>query len=166
MNIDAFLNRARKSIGDFCATECKAYCCRKGYLVIDDKQKDLLLGNLSQKYVEKELIKEIEKGKWSLFLGDKQHPCPALKADNKCSIHHSRLRPKACKDFPIFKYHNTIIFSERCLAVRQMRFYAVEARLLSLGYNVRRSNDADGLQSYAVKALEAEQIKDKKSSSF
>jgi Fe-S-cluster containining protein len=159
MNLQAFLDRARKSIGDFCANECKAYCCRKGYLVINKKQKELLLKDNLPLFQRKALIKQIGDDKWSLFLGDASHPCPALK-DNKCLLHHHPLRPKACKDFPIFQHDNTIIFSERCLAVKQMLFYSVEAKLLSLGYKIKRSRDADGLQGYAVTALMTEQIKD------
>ena len=35
---------ARASISNYCFTECKAYCCRKGYLLLNSEEVSLMQG--------------------------------------------------------------------------------------------------------------------------
>ena len=101
MNIQELVSQARNSIGEYCMNECNAYCCRKGYLVLSEKELDLLVGEKRVELVSKGDIKEQEDGSFSLHLGNHLGACPRLDGA-QCSIHKHPSRPKTCEKFPIF----------------------------------------------------------------
>ena len=141
---------ARNSIGAFCSEECKAYCCRKGYLVITDSQADLLLGERRKEFEQKKLIKKQEDGRHSLFLGDYNHTCPRLK-DYVCTIHKNPNRPQACQDFPLFTEGKRIMLSPRCLAVKKEMLYPYVAELLAMGYELVKAPSFSDVELFACK---------------
>ena len=129
-------NLARKSISNYCHEECNAYCCRKGYLPLNDKEIRVVL---KDKLVESCLNGQVKKTitGYSFFMGKLDHHCPCL-IDNKCTIHKSKQRPQCCKDFPVFvDYEKKLIrFSPRCFAVKEGKFYSYEAKFLRLGFKL------------------------------
>jgi Fe-S-cluster containining protein len=139
MEINRLLNKARSSISKFCEEECKAYCCRKGYLVLNQKQIRLILKDKIDLFLKRGLLIKIDENTSSLYLGNYLYPCPCL-IDLKCIIHKSKNRPDACKNFPIFLDRNLVKFSSRCLAVRQGLFYPYIKKLISLGYKIQESD--------------------------
>src|SRR3989344_5575527 len=42
MNPETIAQQARKSISSYCINECKAYCCRKGFLVFSSKESSII----------------------------------------------------------------------------------------------------------------------------
>jgi Fe-S-cluster containining protein len=139
MNAEKIAQKARKSISKFCSEECKAYCCRKGYLVLDKKETKLILDTILKDSKDMNIIKNISKDKYSLFLGDEEKPCPGL-FNFKCTIHKKRNRPLACKQYPIFINGKKISISHRCLAVKQGLFYGFIKQWKRLGYKVEETN--------------------------
>lgn len=130
---------ARKSISNYCFTECNAYCCRKGYLKLSPKEANLLTNNMNQDFKKKEILISINGGRYVLDLG--VQGCPQLK-DNKCTIHTNENRPLACKEFPLFICgKKTIRLSRRCPAVTENMLYPYIAQFKSLGYTILYGND-------------------------
>jgi Fe-S-cluster containining protein len=125
---------ARNAISPFCVEECKAYCCRKGYLVITKEEVDIMCGRRMEELTQKKSLKLLPDGKYSLFLGN-PGGCPSLK-DNKCMIHKNPKRPDTCKAFPIFIEGDTVNLSQRCLAVKQEKLYPYVAEMLKAGYKI------------------------------
>ena len=141
MNPENILKRARNAIGKFCMEECKAYCCRKGYLVLTLEEADIVSQKRTNELIEKGIIRKFDNGKYSLDLGNTEMSCPSLNSnDFTCKIHKKRKRPDACKLFPIFIQGNEIKISPRCLAVKQNLFYPFIARLKKLGYRISETN--------------------------
>jgi len=128
--IESILVRARNAISSFCVNDCKAYCCRKGYLVLTKEEMELTLQNKQEEYLKDKCLKELVDGKFSLYLNPKS--CPSLK-DNKCLIHKNLKRSQTCKTFPIRVDNNTIYISKRCLASRTNLFYPFIEELIQLG---------------------------------
>jgi hypothetical protein len=117
---------ARESISSYCYNECLAYCCRKGYLLLSEKEVNLLqmdIKNLVILPVDKRYIFNLSKG------------CPNLK-EYKCIIHKNPERPKACKEFPLFICENTIVVTEDCPAVKQDMLYPYLAEFKARGYTL------------------------------
>jgi Fe-S-cluster containining protein len=115
---------ARESISSYCYEECLAYCCRRGYLLLSEKEADLLqmdIKDLILMPVDKRYIFNLAKG------------CPNL-TDFKCTIHKDQQRPKACKEFPLFIFEKTIIVTEDCPAVKQNMLYPFLAEFKTMGY--------------------------------
>jgi Fe-S-cluster containining protein len=133
MDAEHILTEARESISLFCMQECKAYCCRKGYLVLTSKEAVLVSGHpLSTK---DDALRDVVGGGHALHLGETHAGCPCLK-DFKCTIHTDVSRPKTCKDFPIFRQGNVVRFSPRCPAVQAGKMYQVEHELMQLGFEI------------------------------
>ncbi|MBU0536273.1 MAG: YkgJ family cysteine cluster protein [Nanoarchaeota archaeon] len=132
---------ARKAISSFCYEECKAYCCRKGYLVLNGWEADLITDKMVDKHIQDGSIRKFGEDRYSFFLGLTDQPCPQLK-DFKCRIHKNPKRPKACREFPVFvdEANKTVRLSHRCLAVKQGKFYAFESQWAKKGYNVIESS--------------------------
>ncbi|PLW79548.1 hypothetical protein C0585_07180 [Candidatus Woesearchaeota archaeon] len=120
MSLSRLLNDARKSIGEFCMTECNAYCCRKGTIPANPK--------------ELKIIGPVEtidyKTHISFIL-----PCPQL-IDNKCMVHRKNNRPQVCKDFPIATHNGSVIISTGCLAVRENKLFPLIQKLKLKGIKV------------------------------
>ncbi len=132
-DVKQILDAARYDIGKFCIEECNAYCCRKGYLVLTPEQMELTLQGREDEFFEKGFLKTLSDGNYSLYMGDKDYPCPSLK-DNMCSIHKDPKRSDTCKAFPISIEDNTIYVSKRCLAGNANILYPYIARLVKKGF--------------------------------
>jgi len=118
-------DRARDSISDYCINSCKAYCCRKGYLVLTKKEAKLIAKDL-----DSDCLKKNGEDKYSLKL-----PCPALE-DFKCRIYKSKNRPTVCREFPLFLEGKTIRVSNRCPACREGMLYPYVKELIASGYTL------------------------------
>jgi Fe-S-cluster containining protein len=116
--------RARESLSKYCYNECMAYCCRRGHLLLSEKEASLLQLDI------KDLILMPVDGRYIFNLGK---GCPNLK-EHKCIIHKDLGRPKACKEFPLFIFENTVIVTDDCPAVEQNQLYAYLAEFKSMGY--------------------------------
>ena len=130
MLAESIADRARKSISTFCFEECKSYCCRKGYLPLNESEIKLVLGD------ELDNLKKHSNGDLSLEFG--AHGCPRLN-DFKCTIHNDPKRPKVCRDYPIFVNGNTVRISSKCLAVRQNLLYPFIKEFMHRGFRVSDS---------------------------
>ena len=58
MDAEKLANEARNAISDYCFNECKAYCCRKGYILLTKEEADLLTHNKTEELIEKDEIKK------------------------------------------------------------------------------------------------------------
>lgn len=136
MDAKQIADEARSSIGQYCMEECKAYCCRKGYLELTRKEAALLMNVAEDKVTDTETLKEIEDGCYLLDLGNEKIPCPQLHLSS-CRIHTNLNRPECCKDYPLFfEEENNIHVSQRCPAVRAGKLYPFIAELIKLGFVV------------------------------
>jgi hypothetical protein len=121
---------ARKSISSYCYNECLAYCCRRGYLLLSEKEVNLLkidITTLKILPVDKRYIFNLSTG------------CPNLKK-YKCIIHTNPDRPKTCKEFPLFISEKTIIITEDCPAVKDNMLYPFLAEFKKMGYEIKYSD--------------------------
>ena len=153
-------NKAQNAISNFCIHDCKAYCCRKGYLKLKDSEVDTVTQNRKDKLIKKEILKklepnseEVKKGySYSLFMGTPNQPCPSLDQNTfKCKIHTSTNRSNTCSAFPIFLHKEKsnennetkilIHFSRRCLAVKEGKLYPFEKVFLDAGINIVNVED-------------------------
>lgn len=132
MDVNRVSNKARKSISNYCIGECKSFCCRKGFLIITQKESDLITGGKTEEFEKSGLIIEIAEKSYVLDLGK---TCPSFK-DSKCTIHTNPERPTVCKEYPIFIEDKSIRFSEGCPAVRNKMLYPYEKQFLELGYKL------------------------------
>ena len=157
--------QARNSISSICINDCKAYCCRKGFLVLNEAEKDVVTQNRAPELEQKAVLTKIGDGKYSLNLAGIGHQmsipgvskpgassqgtsspeasteesCPSLK-DNKCTIYTHAKRPLACAQFPIFIHSDTIRMSPRCLAVKMNVFYPYEKQWIKLGFKLDKGD--------------------------
>lgn len=141
MDAQQIAKQARKSISKYCIEECKAYCCRKGYLILTEKECELVALGRKADLITKNLLKHLPASKYSLNIGSKDAPCPCLK-DFMCTIHKRKYRPTVCKDFPLFLENNEIRLSTRCPAVTAGLFYPYVHRLIKLGYTIHKEHVA------------------------
>jgi Fe-S-cluster containining protein len=145
MDAEKIADKARNAIGKFCMEECKAYCCRKGYLNMGPESVDIITQGKREELEEKKLLVKIDEGNYSLFMGNYDQPCPSLKEDFRCMIHKNPKRPKACKEFPVFIRDNTLHLSSRCLAVKQGLLYPYIKKILSMGYKLSENHSYSDL---------------------
>jgi Fe-S-cluster containining protein len=123
---------ARKSLSKYCYTECKAYCCRKGYLLLTAKEVKLIQ-NTHKKNLK---ITPTNKKKYIFNLGSNTNGCPNLQ-NYKCTIHKNPARPKACKEFPLFIWKNkTIMVTHACPAVKENKLYPYLAKFKTMKYKI------------------------------
>ncbi|MBN2142879.1 YkgJ family cysteine cluster protein [Candidatus Woesearchaeota archaeon] len=129
-------DEARDSISEYCFSECKAYCCRKGFLLLSDEEAHLISNSRRAELEAKKVIDKWEDGGFVLRMGFEGQSCPSL-LDNKCAIHKHPQRPKGCKEFPLFFWSNDTVFvSKTCPAVRENMLYPYLARLKKMGYKI------------------------------
>jgi hypothetical protein len=135
--IELLLNKARKSISNYCFEDCHSYCCRNGYLVMNEKQTIVLTNNKIKEYIEKGLLTILKNNDYSFNLNKNNHSCPNL-VDFKCIIHKKRLRPNCCKNFPLFldEEKKIIMISNRCFATKDGKFYPYISQFKKLGYKI------------------------------
>ena len=131
---------ARNSLRSYCFTECHAYCCRKGYLILTPKEADLLSNNNKKEMIEKKSLTPIPGGKYVLDLASEKFGCQQLQ-EYKCNIHTNLHRPLACKEFPLFISGNTIRLSHRCPAVQENLLYPYLAQFKLLSYPITYGTD-------------------------
>jgi len=132
---DILADRAREALSKYCIEECKAYCCRKGYLVLTAEETDLLAGDQKEALQREETIIGMEDGKYSFNLN--KNGCPCLK-DSKCAVHNDEGRPSACKEFPIFIDGKNIRLSPRCYGIRTGLLYPYIHHFLKLGCRINQ----------------------------
>jgi len=132
MDIQEVAKKARKSISNFCIEECKAYCCRKGFLAISTKESDLISNGKTKELEKSGILIKKDEGSYAL---DLSKSCSSLK-NFKCVIHANQERPTVCKEFPIFIEGKSIRLAEGCPAVRKKLLYSYEAQFLELGYKL------------------------------
>ena len=132
-------NKARKSISKFCFEECKAYCCRKGYLVLTKYEVNKVTQRRTRELEKIKLLKKLENGNFSLNMGKNDFPCPSLQG-YKCLVHKSLKRSKTCSDFPIFIEAEYVKLSPRCLAVKEGLFYPFVKQWMELGFKILKDD--------------------------
>jgi len=132
---------ARNSISEYCYSKCKAYCCRKGYLVLTEKEACAVADEEPTKLKENSIFTITSKGEYALNLGAKNKGCPRLK-EFKCEIHNNQDMPKACKEFPIFLWENKKVrISERCSAAKEGLLYHYLAKFKMMEYSFAEKDD-------------------------
>jgi Fe-S-cluster containining protein len=150
-DIQKIADEARNSISKYCIEECRAFCCRNGYLLINPKSIDTVTHNNTKELIEKGLLKKLKNGYYSLFLGNFDIPCKSLDLkDFTCNIHKNKLRPKACRDFPLIIEENTIKLSPRCPAVRENRLYPYIKLLIKKGLRYVKYENIPELSLYNI----------------
>jgi Fe-S-cluster containining protein len=149
--IEKIANEARNSISEYCIKECRAFCCRNGYLPVKPKSVKLVAQDRKKELEDKGMLKKLKNGNYSLFLGNYDLPCPSLDLKNfTCIIHKNKLRPKACADFPLIIEESTIKLSPRCPAVRENKFYPYVKMLMIKGLKYKRYENIPELTLYDV----------------
>jgi Fe-S-cluster containining protein len=151
MNAEKIAEKARKSLSKFCIEECKSYCCRKGYLVLNNDEVDIVTQGRKIELEEKKILRKINEEKYSLFI----EPCPSFK-DDKCLIHGNKKRPKNCKDYPLFIEGTNVKLSPRCPAVKMGLLYPYTMQLVRLGYKILNVDDFNGFEVDMVEFLNKE----------
>ena len=149
---EALADEARNSISDICINECKAYCCRKGYLVVDPEDIDTVAQEKTEELLKTEQLQVNKEGKFALFLGDYDKPCPSLK-DNMCTIHTDGHRPKVCGDFPLFLEKDHVRESPRCLAVKMNKLYPFVKQITMLGFKPMKADPLGEIELFNVKLV-------------
>ena len=126
---------ARASLSDYCSSECKAYCCRRGFLLLEKDQVPLFASSEKDSRV---IATEKDGGgiAYAFDLAGAPDGCPKLR-DHLCIIHKDPARPKACKDFPLFFWKEKTVMATRvCPAVKENKLYPFLAELKRLGYRI------------------------------
>jgi len=124
---------ARKSIGRYCHSECNAYCCRKGFLMLTAKQAKLVAGEKLNELLKSKGLTPVANGKYVLELAV---TCPSL-INSKCRIHSHPQRPLTCREFPLSIEGKVIWLSGSCPAVRAQMMYPYLAKLRLMGYKIK-----------------------------
>lgn len=126
---------ARKSLSKFCSEECRSYCCRKGYLVLNKNELELVSQGKKNELINQGSLRKTNDGRYSLFIGDSSQPCPSL-SGLKCLVHGHKHRPQCCRDYPLFIEGNTVRLASRCPAVSLSMLYPYTKRLQQLGFRI------------------------------
>ena len=125
---------ARESISSYCYSECKAHCCRNGYLLLTGKEVDLMKG--ANKEALQIIPVDVENEEGFVFDLGEGDGCPNL-IEYKCAIHENQKRPKACKEFPLFFWEDkTIMVTYACPAVKAAKLYPFLAEFKTRGYKL------------------------------
>jgi len=150
MDIERLANKARRSISQFCIEECKSYCCRNGHLVLTMDEVELVVKKVRLTPEKMPVLKPLDNGKFSLYIGNHDDACPSLK-DYKCIVHKNKKRPLVCQQFPLFIHDMVLLLSSRCSAVKAGLFYPFEKKFMALGYKIRHSESLDTSEFYNIK---------------
>jgi len=143
---DAAINlaiAARKSISSYCYSECMAYCCRRGYLLLSEEEVGLMrntrIEDLKLMPIRSEIVNDAKRYIFSIRADGRG--CPNL-SEYKCVIHTNPKRPKACKEYPLFIWENkTIVITDECPAVKENQLYPYLAEFKKMGYKLIYSSD-------------------------
>jgi Fe-S-cluster containining protein len=138
MKVQEIAKEARESISKYCIEECKAYCCRKGHLILNEEELKLLTGDKQEELENKGFIKIQENNMFALKLGNHLGSCPKLNG-SICEIHTNPKRPATCKNFPIFidEEKKEIKLASRCFAVKENKLYPYIHQFLELGFKIK-----------------------------
>ena len=134
--MDAFelVNEARSSIGTYCMNECKAQCCRRGFLPLLNKQQmDAVIGRKQNEFIKSKII--TKKNNISI-LDMNKHQCPKLTEDFKCGIYNNKERPQSCADYPLMLANNMLIAASNCPAVQNGLLNKYFSELKKLGVKI------------------------------
>jgi hypothetical protein len=132
--IEKLATEARNSLSKYCYSECKAYCCRKGYLPMTEKEALIVSGNKKIELIRNMALSPVKNNEYILDLAANKNGCPQL-SDFKCKIHNHVDMPKTCSDFPIFLWKGKKIrVSDRCSAVKAGILYPYIAQFKQMGY--------------------------------
>jgi Fe-S-cluster containining protein len=134
-DINKIADEARNSLSKYCMEECHAYCCRKGYIIINHEQVDLVIENKKEKLISEGTLKELLGGKFSFNFTNSFEGCTQLE-NGKCKIHKNEKRPNVCKEFPIFITGKTIRLSPRCYGIKEGLLYPFIKKFKELGYEI------------------------------
>ncbi len=126
------ITMARMSLGTYCFTECKSFCCRKGSLKVIKKEANLLTSEKLQENIKNKSLFPLKGGKYLVNLNK---GCPALK-DFKCTLHNNPERPQICQDFPIFLEGKKVNVSSKCYAVIEGLLYPYINKMKLQGYEI------------------------------
>ncbi|MFP4403739.1 MAG: YkgJ family cysteine cluster protein [Nanoarchaeota archaeon] len=140
--VELIAAKARKSISDYCYNDCKSYCCRNGYLILNEKEAKLIINEKFEEFIENNTLIKLDENKFSLNFNKNNRSCPCL-VEFKCTIHKKRLRPKTCKNFPIYvnEEEKMVLISNRCFAVKEGKLYAFIYQFKNLGYKIVKGHD-------------------------
>lgn len=126
---------ARESISSYCYRECKASCCRKGFLLLTGDEVGLMKGACKEELQVIPVELETDEEGFVFDLGSGEG-CPNL-MEYKCTIHDNPLRPNACKEFPLFIWPDkTIMVTYACPAVKEAKLYSYLAEFKRMGYKL------------------------------
>jgi Fe-S-cluster containining protein len=150
MTIASIAEKARNSISDFCMTQCNAYCCRKGQLMLQSDEVDAVTQGKREELTRLKLLEKKEDGRYFLNFEGEVDGCPSLTDDFKCSIYTDQKRPQTCRDFPIFLKGNEAVFSHRCLAMKEGKFYPYIKQLKAIGCDVVESHFSLDVESFTL----------------
>jgi Fe-S-cluster containining protein len=142
-------DEARDSISSYCSEECRAYCCRKGYLVLKPEEVDTVTQGRKEELLKREILKKLEDGRYSLHMGEYDTPCPSLK-DFRCTIYDKR--PDTCRRFPLFIEGDMVKLSPRCLAVKEGKFFPYVKQLMALRYKMAEAGFYYDMELYRFEA--------------
>jgi Fe-S-cluster containining protein len=131
---------ARRAISNYCYTECLAYCCRRGYLLLSEKEVSLMKDTDIKTLKTMPKDSETDDTRYIFNIGLKPQGCPNL-VKYKCTIHKNPDRPKACKEYPIFLFEDSVIVTDECPAVKENKLYPFLARFKKMGYKIVYSSD-------------------------
>lgn len=134
-NIENIAVKARKAISSFCHEECRSYCCRKGFLLMDNSEAKTFTSDRVKEFMDTGLLKRMIDGRLSYNISADEKPCPNLNGF-RCMIHSNPNRPRACRQFPVFISRNTVMLSGRCLAVKEGKFYPFIAQWMMIGCKI------------------------------
>lgn len=135
--IEKLADEIRQGLSDFCINECKAFCCREGHLIVRDEELEIIAGDKKDNLIKEGSVQEKMFGKNLLSFKNSCGSCPALDLKEcKCRIHKNPLRPRTCKDFPIFIVGKEIKISSRCPAKNEGKFFKFEKEAEKLGYKI------------------------------
>jgi len=130
-------DKARNSLGKYCIEECKAFCCRNGYLVFGEESVDIVTQGRKKELEDKGILQKLKTGRYSLYLNNQKITCPCLDMNKyTCKIHKNKKRPLACQQFPVFVEGKTIKLSPRCPAIKENKLYPFLKKLSMKGYKI------------------------------
>jgi Fe-S-cluster containining protein len=135
-NAEELAISARASLSSYCYNECRASCCRKGYILLTAEEAIVMQGDHKEKLKMIPVETATNKNAFVLDMDVKKKGCPNL-VDYKCSIHKNPGRPNTCKEFPLFIWKDkTIMVTFECPAIKDNQLYPYLAEFKRRGYKL------------------------------
>jgi Fe-S-cluster containining protein len=115
MSIEQSISHVCSSLKDYCIRKCNSKCCRKGKLIMHNRDEVMLVTNgFADKLLSEGIIIKKCNGIYEFDLD--RRACPSLSVGNMCTIYFNKNRPKLCREFPIFLRGKKIFISTFCEA--------------------------------------------------